>query len=219
MATGVKVGTLLEKHGITEESLLAFEYGCGKSPPSLKKVPKVTNELVLGLFHFLNQHPECTFVTLTQWLSCLFCEKWPGQSPPTVESIRQSVIRLDARYSKLKKQRTCAEKDRVLSAFLGEEYSLPRVFMVKGKLKCAQPSQAVKPTYENETLQAVNVDLCKELAKLELENDSLKDTEESVVKLRERMYAMHRNATKNSNEETRLFHNKLKTLINRKKKL
>ena len=48
MATGVKVGTLLEKHGITEESLLAFEYGCEKGPPSLKKVPKVTmseNEL------------------------------------------------------------------------------------------------------------------------------------------------------------------------------
>ena len=55
MATGVKVGTLLEKHGITEESFLAFEYGCGKSPPSLKKVPKVTNELVLGLFHFVNR--------------------------------------------------------------------------------------------------------------------------------------------------------------------
>ena len=102
MATGVKVGTLLEKHGISEGLLLVFEYGYGKSPPTLTKVPKVTNELVLGLFHFLNQHPECTFITLTQWLSCLLCEKWPTQTPPTVKSIRQSVIHLDARYSKLK---------------------------------------------------------------------------------------------------------------------
>ena len=52
MASGVKVGTLLEKLGISEESLLKFEYGCGKSPPMLIKVPKVNNELVLSLFHF-----------------------------------------------------------------------------------------------------------------------------------------------------------------------
>lgn len=57
--------------------------------------------------------------------------------------------------------------------------------MVKDELKYIQLSQAVKPTYENETLQAENVDLCKELAKLKLENDSLMDGEENVVKLRE----------------------------------
>ena len=167
MATCVKVGTSLEKYGITEDSLLAFECSSEKNKPTLKKVPKVTNELVLGLFHFLNQHPECTFLTLTQWLSCLFCEKWPSQTPPTVKSIRQSVVRLNARYSKLKKQRTSAGKHHLLSLFLGEEYCLPRIFTFKGKLMCTQLSQSVKPTYENETLQAVH--LCKELAELKLE--------------------------------------------------
>ena len=217
MATCVKVGTSLEKYGITEDSLLAFECSSEKNKPTLKKVPKVTNELVLGLFHFLNQHPECTFLTLTQWLSCLFCEKWPSQTPPTVKSIRQSVVRLNARYSKLKKQRTSAGKHHLLSLFLGEEYSLPRVFMFKGKLMCTQLSQSVKPTYENETLQAVNEDLCKELAELKLENDSLKDAEESVVKLRQKLHVMHRNATKKLKRRDETISQQVKSIDQQKK--
>ena len=43
MATSAKVGTSLEKHGITEDSLLAFVSCSGKSQPTLQS-SEVTNE-------------------------------------------------------------------------------------------------------------------------------------------------------------------------------
>ena len=37
VAISVKVDTSLQKHGISDESLLELEYGCGMSPPTLTK--------------------------------------------------------------------------------------------------------------------------------------------------------------------------------------
>ena len=48
----------------------------------------------------------------------------------------------------------------------------------------------------DEALQAVNVDLCKELAELKLENESLNTCEEQMAKKREKKYLMHCNTSK-----------------------
>ena len=47
----------------------------------------------------------------------------PTENAPTVQSIRQSVLRLSARLSKLKKEHNSTLK---LSNFLNEPYSLPQ---------------------------------------------------------------------------------------------
>ena len=128
----------------------------GRGSPYLNSVPSVTNEVVLDLYRFLNQRPECTFLTLTRF----FSEKWPIKTPPTV---RQSVLRLVAKLGKLKKQPNSTEKDLVILRLLNDEYSPPCVFMVKGELRCSQPPTTVNHTLDNEILRTVNQDLCREL--------------------------------------------------------
>lgn len=215
------VGSSLQKLGITGVSLLAFVPGLHEREgiPTLKEVQEVTNELVLDLYRFLNKHPECTFVTLAQWLTCMLGEKWPSKSPPTVKSIRLSAVRLMAKFDKLQKLRKSSEKIRKVSAFLNEEYSLPRVFMAKGELKFTQHLQHdnTTSTFEKETLKAVNVDLCKELEKLKVENESLKSSKENAITLHEKMYAIQRNATKKVKRRDRTIIQQAKDIEMRKK--
>lgn len=49
---------------------------------------------------------------------------------------------------------------------------------------------------EIKTLKAVNVDLCKELSKLQLENESHKDTKSEIKILHEKVHSLHRNTSK-----------------------
>ena len=80
----------LLKLGISKEDLLGS---------NLKPVV-VTNEVVLDLFHFKNRNLDCTYHTLRQWLFLLLDHK---ENFPTVKAIRQSILRLCARLTKLKK--------------------------------------------------------------------------------------------------------------------
>ena len=87
-----------------------------------------------------------------------------------------------------------------------EEYCLPHVFAARNKV-CKPSSEVMQPGVLNdemqpdisnsdEVLQAVNVDLCRELTKLQLENQSLKDTEDQLMKTHQKMYSKQRNTTK-----------------------
>ena len=90
----------------------------------------VTNGVVPDLYDFMCRHCECTYLSLTKWLSCLYGDKWPKESP-TVKSITQSVKRLSAKKDKIKKSPNSAAKDEKMLDFLNEEYTLPAVFKIK----------------------------------------------------------------------------------------
>ena len=108
---------------------------------------------------------------MTRWLSCLFGKKWPIKTPPTVQSVTQSV---------LKKQPNSIEKDLVILRFLNDEYSPLCVFMVKSELRCSQPPTAVKHMSDNDILRTVNQDLCRELMDLKVKNETLNSAQEDV---------------------------------------
>ena len=53
---------------------------------------------------------------------------------PTVKSIRQSVLRLSAKLSSLKKLPYSSDKLSLITDFLNQPYVLPRVFVSKGRI-------------------------------------------------------------------------------------
>ena len=124
---------ILEKLNITSSSLLSFtESSVSPVNRDIPSISIVTNEIVLGLHQFMCAHPECTYGSLSQWLSCLYGDKWP-RCPPSVKAITQSLKRLIAKIDKLKKLPSSSDKQQKLSQVLNEQYSLPQVF-VAGKI-------------------------------------------------------------------------------------
>ena len=89
---------------------------------------------------------------------------------------------------------------------MNEGYVLPVIFQTKGKVyKCSQQFDSMQSeadllshddSSELEILKAVNEDLCQQLAKLEIEKDSLEGAESNIEFLREKMYSLHRNTNK-----------------------
>ena len=71
----------------------------------------------------------------------------------------------------------------------------------------------------DEILQAVNVDLCRELTKLQLENQSLMDTEDQLMKTRQKMYSKQRNTTKKLQWRETVTTAQLKDISEKKKAL
>ena len=106
------IGASLQKLDVTASALLARtgQPTC-VSATELTPAMKITNEMVVDLYHFMCRHSECTYVTLTQWLSCLYGEKWPSDQLPTVRAITQNVKWVLAKMSKLKMLPTSSEKD------------------------------------------------------------------------------------------------------------
>ena len=181
MAASAEIGESLTKLGLTKEKLLSLTFGSSTS---------VTNQVVLDLFHFMNRNPSCTYHTLSQWLSILFGERCPKEDFPTVKAIRQSVLRLCAKLCKLQKRHASESSKDVTTEFLQGEYCLPCVFVSGNTVHKVQ-----NIAKSDEALQAVNVDLCKELAELKLENESLKASEEQLAK-RAKKCTLHRNTSK-----------------------
>ena len=175
----------------------------------LHSVAMVTNEMVLNLYAIMNRNPEYTYCTLRQWLLVLFGEKCPKKYFPSAKAIRQSVLRLYARLSKLKKERNCPSKDEKIQNFLQEEYCLPQVFISKGKVHKVPNTLP----HCNEVLQAVNVDLYRDLTKIQLENES---KTEKLMQLQHKMYSMHRNTAKKSLAKRRPLPFRQRKLLKRK---
>ena len=182
MATSIKtMGSRLEEV-VTTDTLFRFIDDSDVEIPPVSDV-QVTNGLVLDLYHFMNGHQQCTFYTLRLWLRWLLQEKWPTGNVPAVNSIRQSVLRLSARLSKLKKECNSDCKEVSISSFLDEPYSLPMVLVPS--VKCHSPSSCSSCS-ENESLKF-------KLSKLELNNQAVED---KLTTSRKKMYSLHRNTAK-----------------------
>ena len=74
----------------------------------MPNVEIVTNETTVELFRFMNDNPTCTLFTLRKWLAQMLGAK---EAFPTVNSIRQSILRVSGRLSKLKKMPRSEKKD------------------------------------------------------------------------------------------------------------
>ena len=155
----------------------------------LHSVEMVTNEMVLDLYSVMNRSPEYTYYTLRQWLLVLFGKRFQEKDFPSAQAIRQSVLRVYGRLSKLKKEKNSLSKSERIERFLKEEYCLPQVFISNGKVHNVS---ATLPCCDK-VLQAVNAELCRDLTKIQLENES---KEEKLAQLWHKMYSMHRNTAK-----------------------
>ena len=65
----VAVGPICSKNGITSSMLLS--YVSTKSCVCSPEVQTITNELILELSRFKDQHSQCTFKTLHEWIRAL----------------------------------------------------------------------------------------------------------------------------------------------------
>lgn len=121
--------------------LLSYvEAGGDQCIQHLPRLPTVTNELILELIKFKNQHSECTYKTFHCWLIDIYGEQWPQPDSPTYQAITRSVERLNARLTKIKKQHSSSKKEETLSGFLQEEFILPKLGFCRGKVVNYSPA-------------------------------------------------------------------------------
>lgn len=150
----------------------------------LPSISSISNELILDLFKLKCEHSAVTYKDVYQWIKEIYGEKWPEPESPTWQAIVRCVTRLNARLAKIRKQHTSVKKERLMSEFLQEEFRLPRLGLHKGKVinfspprKLRQNDKASIPGQAQDQLEVAKyIELCKEM--------------------REKMYAINRNANK-----------------------
>ena len=192
MASFPMVGGALQKLKITSSTLLSFmDSSVSAEDVCLPPISMVTNEVVLDLYHFMCRHSRCTYKTLTQWLLCLYGDKWPSDNPPSVKAITQSIKRLLAKVDKLKKLPNSTDKQQKISCLLNEQYSLPHIF-VCSELQSVEELSA-DSSEEIVSLRTVNEELCCQLAELKMLEPAV---DPNVKLLREKMYSLQRNTNK-----------------------
>ena len=156
------------KSGLTESMLLSHSL---QHP--LPEVSVITNGLIPDLVKFKNEHHGITYKVLYQWVEEIYGE-WPYPESPTCEAIVRCIERLTAKVIKIKKQHSSVEKDELMSQFLQDEFSLPKLGFRKGKVVNFSPPRKTKKQ------PLANPDSALEACK----------------EMKQRMYAMNRNANK-----------------------
>ena len=116
-------------NGFDCSSLLSY---LSKPIKQLPQVERVSNQLILELLTFKDQHSQCNFKVLYAWLMDLYGEAWPHESPSTVKAITRSVCRLMKIYQKLDKAKSFEGEE--ISEFLQQEFVLPKLGIFKGQV-------------------------------------------------------------------------------------
>ncbi len=179
---------------------------------------KLTNGLVLDLNDFMNKKEDCTYDTFKTWVATLLGKDWPEDHPPSVKALRQSVIRLSNRLTKIKKERNSEAKDALIAGFLDEEYCLPRVLTSHDKpVSMSSSSSSTSPDWEKESLRLVNTELCKELSELCIKASELEHREEKLKKSTQSLYSKHRNDPQKLQRRERELQIKKKEITDGKK--
>ena len=135
----------LHSLGLTSSKLLAVATDSDNDSEICAAVaqPVITKNAILELHIFRKSNPSCTYYTLWKWIACLFTDKWSEDNFPTVKSIRQSVLQIAAKVSKLQKLPASKTKDPAIANFLAETYSLPKVFSSVSYLSLRQHAHHV----------------------------------------------------------------------------
>ena len=159
-------------------------------------VEVVTNETDIELFKFMNENHTCTFFSLRKWLARMLDVK---KTFPTVNSIRQSVLRVSAKLAKLKKMSCGENKAAALSAFFDEPYRLPSLFVGHTHIKKSPSSSSTgscSSCSDLENTKLTNVKLCKELVELKAKTNTLCVVDRKLQETRKKLYSLHRNTRK-----------------------
>jgi hypothetical protein len=117
--------------GLSQELLLAVaDDSCSVDAIKVLHIPKsyVTNQTMSELHNFLYRNPLCSYYTYWQWAFALLENSRPDNNFPTIKSIRQSIVRLSSKLTKLRKMPSSEEKCLKLAEFFNQEYELPNVF-------------------------------------------------------------------------------------------
>ena len=189
MASAVdELGPECTKNGINVSMLLSYvlKTSTESCVQHLPEVQTVTNELVLELIRFKDRHSQCTFRHFQEWMQHLFGKKWPTEAP-TSQAISKSTERLMARLSKLKKLHSISE-------FLQQEYVLPRLGLSKGRVLHFSPVK--KPT----------------CATLQTASPTQDDYIQMYKELKQKMYAVKRNANKRLKWREKVIHQQKKQI-------
>ena len=128
---------VLIANGISKSVLLSYTKDTQYFQP-LKEISTVTNGIILELIK-LNENSSVTFAIFYQWIKDLYGDLWPQPDSPTTQVVSRSVLRLKAQFEKLKKLRSCEEKEEKVQAFLLEEFTLPTLGYRKGKVVSFSP--------------------------------------------------------------------------------
>ena len=166
----------LHKYGVTADHLLSITDDSDGDTLGTVRIPCVTNEIVIELYHFMDRNARCTFYTLWRWISIVLGDRWPTEGFPTVKSVRQSVVRIVSRTTKLKKQPAGDQKSAALSSFLSELYHIPSIFVSRGRIiTSTDSSSSCSSCAENDILKEENTKLSQKLSEA-----------------RQKMYSLHR---------------------------
>lgn len=165
----------LSRLGLSSELLLAVAVDSDSdSVTEDVRFPKsiVTNRNMLELHDFLDRNSSCSYYTYWRWASSLLRSSRSKNEFPTINSLRQSILRLSSKLAKLKKLPSSDEKLLKLAEFFEHEYELPNVFVARGR-------RVVVSTSSDESS-------CSSCA----------DLRDLVQKSRKKMYDVHRNEQK-----------------------
>lgn len=199
-------------YGINTSALLSLEFS------KIEEI-QLTNRIILDLHFLMNKNENCTYQTFRNWIVALFGSQWPSHDPPTVKAIRQSVIRLSSRLTKLKKGRSTDEKEIVIARFLDDEYCLPNVYMSHGRVvksSSPEPSSSLSSSSAEQENLEIDLRLGHQSSQQSSEVDLVED---KLKKLRIKMYSKHRNDQKKIKRREQQLEAKKKELTDEKKKM
>ena len=148
-------------------------------PQPLPEVSVITNGLILDLLKFKYEHSQITFKIFYQWVQEIYGEKWPQPELPTCQALTRCVERLTAKLTKIKKQHSSVEKERLISEFLQGEFVLPKLGLYNGKVINFSPPRKPKTLVTanpKSSPQSQYIEMCKEM--------------------KQKVYAINRNANK-----------------------
>ena len=149
-------------------------------PQPIPEVSVITNGLILDLLKFKYEHSQITFKIFYQWVQEIYGEKWPQPELPTCQALTRCVERLTAKLTKIKKQHSSVEKERLISEFLQGEFVLPKLGLYNGKVIYFSPPRKPKTLViaanPKSAPQSQYIEMCKEM--------------------KQKVYAINRNANK-----------------------
>ena len=184
--------------GLTSSKLLAVATDSDNDSEICAAVgtPVVTKKAILELHIFKKSSPSCTYYTLWKWIACLFKDKWSEDNFPTIKSIRQSVLQIARKVSKLQKLPASKAKDLSIANYLAEAYLLPKVFSSQPSSIVPQSSSTCSSCSEFETVKRVNKKLCQEIVTLKDKASSIDTSDQILSDYRHKQHTIHRNLMK-----------------------
>ncbi len=194
----------LAEYGIQPSMLLA------NNPP---EVPFVTNQLVLELFKFKDQH-GCTVKQVNEWIKKLFGSRWPEQQGPSYQATTRSIFRLRAKFDKLRKQSASSEKEASIAEFFQQEYALPKLGYIHGQVVSFSPPKKLISRKEYDDLKQklyaatrnANKKLKRREEKLELQKVKIIDQDHQIVKYKKKMSGLETQLSKLRNNLDKVNH-------------